>query len=238
MDTRKTYVDLFAPILALALLVTAGLIWQAARHFGREKELYVVAASLPSGEITQELLDQMELLPGCCGYRAMYCLDAELRLRSYSAQVQIRGVPLGEYPLTVIKSAGEKQLGTSPLLIVGESFFESLTDAQGHRISERQARVLEEQMCDLTAEITVTGADGGAEGTEAPRAAMFLGEAKEEGVYMDAQQMRNWMAVCGHNCAVRRVELTVRGQSNSKKAQESLQEAGFLTEDIYAGQAR
>lgn len=229
MRTRKTYVDLLAPFLLAAFFLTSWLSWQTAHRIERERAVYEIGLSLPSGEITSDLLLLMEQFPGFCGYQAMYCLDAEVRIGTYRAPAQIRGVEMADYPLTVVKSAGEKKLGAKPLLIVGEGFLETLTDAGGHAITQRQAQIIGQEA--QTQRVSLAFSDGGAFG-ERQMEAELLGFAAQDGVYMDAGQMKSWLSSLGYHCPVERAQLQIRGRKNSQDAFESLQNAGFEAEYV------
>lgn len=225
MSERKTYVDLFAPLLLAALFLLGRLCWQAAVRYAQERAVYTVSFSFPSGEITRALFEQMEDFPGFCGYRAMYSRTADIWIGPWHAAAKIRGVESDTYPLTVIWTAGEKRFGAKPLLIVGEDFFGGLKDAQDRTISERQARVLMETQAVQGVSLIVT--DEEADGSEKKTEAEILGTVREEGVYMEAGQMKEWMEASGFPCRITEAELHIRGRKNAEKACECLQEAGF-----------
>ncbi len=196
-----------------------------------------------SGLFSAEILKQIDALPGRCRRWALYCADMEIEIDKYHTAAELCGVELDEYPLTIVKSAGEKQTGIRPALIVGERFFEELSDEYGNPLSERQAEILKEQIGSLAVCLTVQGAvdvekstaaGGGAEGTltrnsrkDRPQDAEFLGIAEGDGVYMDADRMSHWFAQMGLPCEIRRVELEIQGEQNAQKAQDSLEKAGF-----------
>lgn len=232
MRTRRTYVDLFMPGVFVLFAVTVWLFWQTAVRMEREQAMYVVTASLSSGEITGELLLEMTKIPGFDSYQAMYCQETELHIGKYRAPAQIQGVNLSEYSLTAVSSAGEKKLGTKPLLILGENFLKSLQDEGGRTITERQAQVLAETINDQEVYLTVAGR--GTSGEARTAEADILGFVREDGVYMDAQQMRDYLTAQGLPCPVGRVQIYIKGQKNAANASESLQNAGFAAELIPA----
>lgn len=197
-----------------------------------------------SGTFSAEILEQMDALPGLRRRWALYCADVEIEIDKYHTDTELCGVEMSEYPLTVIQSTGERQTGTRPLLIAGKDFFGSLSDEYGNSISERQTEILKEQIGSLAVRLTVQEAAGagvsagrgeeddltGNKRNDRPQDAEFLGIAKESGLYMDAEQMRRWLAQLGLPCEIRRVELEIQGERNAQKAQGSLEKSGFLVE--------
>lgn len=233
MRERTSYLNGIRTLLPGILLLAGWLsvqLWQAEQ---REQALFRLSVSVPSGTISGEMMDQMDRLLGLQRRWAFFCADVEIRIDKYHAAAELWGVDQ-EYPLTVIKSAGEKQAASGPLLIIGEDFFDGLSDEYGNPISERQADLLEEQVSTLAVRISVQGAGdmGGnsaqdeGDGNRAQDAGI-LGIVREDGVYMDAEQMRRWLARMGLQCDIRHAELEIRGEQNARKAQKLLEEAGF-----------
>lgn len=226
MRRRKTYLDAFGPVMAGVFLLILWLVVCTVQAQQRRGALYTLEASLPKGRITEEVLLEMEKLPGFCGRSVCYGADAEITIGMYTGQAEILGVDLDAGILTPVLSAGEKPAGSRPLLIVGEDFFQSLKDAYGHAATQRQQEILKQQLGELEAQIAVEGA----EGKSIADTAQFLGMAKESGVYMDASLMRAWLDKWNLSCRIRRVSLVIRGLANAESAQESLYKAGFEAE--------
>ncbi len=194
-----------------------------------------------SGIFSAEILEQMDALPGLRRRWALYCADVEIEIDKYHTDTELCGVEMSEYPLNVIESTGEQQTGMRPLLIAGQDFFDSLSDEYGSPISERQTEILKEQIGSLAVRLAVQGAvdagvsaGGGGEddltgnkGNDRLQDAELLGIAKESGLYMDAEQMRRWLAQLELPCEIRRVELEIQGERNAQKAKGSLEKAGF-----------
>lgn len=219
----KTYTALSRPLCWAVLLMLGFLFSQMIRQELRDQAVYELTASLPEGELTEELLSQMEKLPGFCSRAVLFCTDAVIRVDSYSASVQIRGIDLASCPLNVTRSAGKKAKGSRPLLVVGEGFFAGLSDEYGKPISDRQAELLAQRLDTLTAQVVVEGQDSGSE-TE------FLAIVEGEGIYMDAEQMRLWLGQQGMTAHAGMVELKIRGEKNAARAEETLEGAGLLVE--------
>lgn len=245
---RRTYLDLFRPLLACAAAAAVFLSAQILRDQLKMREICRITVTMPSGTIPAEILPQIDALPGLRGRWAMYGADVQLQIGSYSAAAEVWGVELSAYPLTIMESAGEKRNGTSPLLIAGEHFFEGLSDEYGYSISERQAGKLKSQIASLTAKLKLpdagspgtaaySGAGADAVGTDEMTRqdirsydAEFLGITEEDGLYMDAAQMERWLTQIGIPCEIRRVELAIRGTENARTACDALLKAGFLCE--------
>lgn len=215
------------PLLTGAFLLILWLAVCTARAQYRTQALCTLKAELPGAEITEELLRQMEKLPGFESRSICYGADAGIRVGMYTAQARILGVDLNAGLLTPVLSAGKKAAGSRPLLIVGEDFLSGLTDEHGYAITERQRDILKEQLGELEARLTL---DGAPEGKTAEDTAQFLGIVKESGVYMDAGLMKAWLQKWNLPCRISCVKITVRGSANAESAQECLREAGFEVE--------
>ncbi len=263
MPQRTTYLNGIRPLLVGLLLLAGWLsvqLWQAG---AREQALFRISVTVSpaesggyaasgsfgqsgqssqSGEFSGEILKRMDSLPGLRRRWALYCADVEIEIDRYHTAAELFGIELDEYPLTIVKSAGEKQAGLRPTLIVGEGFFDRLSDEYGNPISERQAKILKEQIAFLAVRLALQGAAGatgiskgveekdvraGGRGKDVFQDAEFLGVAEGDGIYMDADRMCRWLAQMGLPCEIRRVELEIQGERNVQKAQESLEKAGF-----------
>ncbi len=266
MPRKESYLNYIKPLLVGLFLLAGWLAAQLWKADMREQELFRIAVTAPSaqsgasapsgsflragrsGEFSEAGLEQIDYLPGLRRRWAIYCADVELCIDKYRTSAQLYGVELSEYPLTIIKSAGERQTGTRPLLIAGDGLFNSLSDEYGNLISKRQAEILREQIGSLAVCLDVRGVAGagegvpagggeedslpGGEGTDRSQAAGFLGIAGEDGLYMDADLMKRWLAQLELPCEIRRVELEIRGERNLQKAQENLEKAGLSVERL------
>lgn len=255
MPRRITYLNYILPVFAGLFLLVGWLsvrLWKAG---AKEQALFRLSVSASAGQMgtfassgasgifSAEILKQIDALPGLCRRWALYCADVEIEIDKYHTAAELCGIEMSEYPLTIVKSAGGKQTGIRPALIVGEHFFEGLSDEYGNPISERQAEILKEQIGYLAVCLTVQGAvdagksiavGSGAEETltrnswkDRLQDAELLGIAEGDGVYMDADRMSRWFAQMGLPCEIRRVELKIQGEQNAQKAQDSLEKAGF-----------
>ena len=260
MPQRTTYLNGIRPLLVGLLLLAGWLsvqLWQAG---AREQALFRISVTVSpaesggyaasgsfgqsgqssqSGEFSGEILKRMDSLPGLRRRWAFYCADVEIEIDRYHTAAELFGIELDEYPLTIVKSAGEKQAGLRPTLIVGEGFFDRLSDEYENPISERQAKILKEQIASLAVRLAVQDVAGvgesggeagyvtGNKGKDVFQDAEFLGIAEGDGIYMDADRMNRWLAQMGLPCEIRRVELEIQGERNVQKAQQSLEKAGF-----------
>lgn len=238
----RTYLNLGRPLLWCVMFLIVWLPLRMWRTQQQEQEIYRVSVSSPSGTFSEELLRQMDDLPGLRRRWAFYCVNADIRVDTYSLSAEIWGVELSEYPLTILKSAGRKNIGIKPALIVGWDFFDGLTDESGLPVSERQSALLASQISSISAQVTVHAsarmdgnfADGqdGFSGQEKDLVcdAEFLGIARESIVCMEAAQMKRWLGQAGLPCGISHVELEIQGEDNAGKAQESLQKAGMTAD--------
>ncbi len=266
---RSTYLTYIRALLVGLLLLAGWLslqLWQTERQ---EQALFRLTVSAPSAQtgtsaasglfrrtgrfetFSAEILEQMDAFPGLRRRWALYGADVELCIDRYHADTELYGAALSEYPLTILKSAGERRTGMQPLLIAGQDFLGSLSDEYGNLISERQTKILKEQIDSLAVRLAVrggvdteidnaignggTGNMSGDRGDRRFQDAKFLGIVEEDGLYMDADQMRRWLAQLGLPCEIRRVILEIQGGQNAQKAQKSLEKAGFHVERRTAG---
>lgn len=222
MAARKSYIFLF-PLL---LVLIAGLIlWQAGgmiKERRKEEQIWLVTAEKPEGEISQEELFTMKEFSGLENIWTVIQTEAEMKVKSYMISIAVQGVDLTTYPIKTVRSAGKKTQGAKLLLAVGEDFFEQMKDESGMSVSERQAKVLMEEVGDLKAELRLNPeeADIGA----------FLGVVEGNGVYMGQEEMKQWLSAKGIHPGVSKVCMEIRGEKRAERAIESLEKAGFLAE--------
>lgn len=142
-------------LLSCAVLLLLFLFWQLIIGQREEEKPVRIMAELPSQEMTRELFLEIQDFPGLLHCWAVYSAQAEIRIGRYQASAEILGVDLSTWPLKIKKSAGKKRLGTAPLLVAGEDFFQGLSDEYGVRITKRQAQVFQETLETLDVEITL-----------------------------------------------------------------------------------
>ena len=207
-------------------------LWQGKNLVMEEKEerqIWQVWAELPEGEITEKILKSMKKFPGV--ERLWTVLETEISVsaKEYRGSSSLQGVDLKDYPLTVIQSAGKKNLGNIPLLAVGEDFFQQLQDVGENPVSKRQQVILRENLSSLVVEIQVLP-EGEQEEEAESIPGEFLGVVKERGIYMEQEQMRQWLENQGIHPRLRKICLKIRGKTNVKQAEQSLAQAGFTVE--------
>lgn len=242
MKFWKWYGKLYCRLLFAAAALLVFLAWQLGEAQGREQTPVLLMAELPEGEITAELLAQMEELPGFKKRWLLYEKSCEIRVGRYRAEASVTGVDFSEYPLTVVASAGEKTVGSVPPLVVGDTFFSQLTDENGKAITERQAEILRETFAEqritlqadakqnvvsAAASARMAEATGTSGQVSAGESAELLAIVKEEGVYMDASMMRRWLQGKGERPKAAGVMLEIRGEGNAETVREIMEKAGF-----------
>lgn len=224
MRGRKYWLFLIVPFLAAILL----LMWQIGNmtaEIRSENRVWRVQAELSDREITEEMLRSMGKFPGLLKLWTVFEAEVAVSVKEYTGTVSLQGVEFGEYPLTVVKSAGKKEMGSVPLLAAGENFFELLQDSGGNSVSKRQKEILRENLGALEVQLQVgTTENGYKNGGE------FLGTVKEEGLYMDQEQMRQWLGNQGLPPRIGKVCMEIRGRMSMEKIQQCLEEAGFTVE--------
>lgn len=228
MKGKKRFIIWMFPFFAAFLF----LLWQGKNLVMEEKEeqqIWQVWAELPEGEITEKILKSMKKFPGV--ERLWTVLDTEISVsvKEYRGSSSLQGVDLKDYPLTVIQSAGKKNLGNIPLLAVGEDFFQQLQDVGENPVSKRQQVILRENLSSLVVEIQVLP-EGEQEEEAESIPGEFLGVVKERGIYMEQEQMRQWLENQGIHPRLRKICLKIRGKTNVKQAEQSLAQAGFTVE--------
>lgn len=149
------YKYLSALLLSCTVLLLLFLFGQLLSEQRNEQKSVRMMASLPSQDITRELYLKIQDFPGLVHCWAVYGAQAEIRIGSYQASAEILGIDLSAWPLKITKSAGKKRLGSAPLLVAGEGFFQSLADEYGSPVTKRQAQVFQEKAGTLDVEITL-----------------------------------------------------------------------------------
>lgn len=216
------------PFFAAALF----LLWQGKNLVMEEKEeqqVWQVWAELPEGEITEKMLKSMKKFPGVERLWTVLETEISVSVKEYRGSFSLQGVDLKDYPLTVIQSAGKKNLGNIPLLAVGEVFFQQLQDVGENPVSKRQQVVLRENLSSLVVEIQVLP-EGEQEEEAESIPGEFLGVVKERGIYMEQEQMRQCLENQGIHPRLGKICLKIRGKTNVKQAEQSLAQAGFTVE--------
>lgn len=191
MKGKKRFIIWMFPFFAAFLF----LLWQGKNLVMEEKEeqqIWQVWAELPEGEITEKILKSMKKFPGVERLWTVLETEISVSVKEYRGSSSLQGVDLKDYPLTVIQSAGKKNLGNIPLLAVGEDFFQQLQDVGENPVSKRQQVILRENLSSLVVEIQVLP-EGEQEEEAESIPGEFLGVVKERGIYMEQEQMRQWL---------------------------------------------
>lgn len=228
MKGKKRFIIWMFPFFAAALF----LLWQGKNLVMEEKEeqqVWQVWAELPEGEITEKMLKSMKKFPGVERLWTVLETEISVSVKEYRGSFSLQGVDLKDYPLTVIQSAGKKNLGNIPLLAVGEDFFQQLQDVGENPVSKRQQVVLRENLSSLVVEIQVLP-EGEQEEEAESIPGEFLGVVKERGIYMEQEQMRQCLENQGIHPRLGKICLKIRGKTNVKQAEQSLAQAGFTVE--------
>lgn len=228
MKGKKRFIIWMFPFFAAALF----LLWQGKNLVMEEKEeqqVWQVWAELPEGEITEKMLKSMKKFPGVERLWTVLETEISVSVKEYRGSSSLQGVDLKDYPLTVIQSAGKKNLGNIPLLAVGEDFFQQLQDVGENPVSKRQQVVLRENLSSLVVEIQVLP-EGEQEEEAESIPGEFLGVVKERGIYMEQEQMRQCLENQGIHPRLGKICLKIRGKTNVKQAEQSLAQAGFTVE--------
>lgn len=235
MKGKKRYIIWMFPFLAAFVF----LLWQG-KHLvteaKMEQQIWQVWAELSQGEITEEMLKSMKKFSGVERLWTVLETEVTVSVKEYTGSSSLQGVALADYPLTVIQSAGEKNLGNTPLLAAGEDFFQQLQDAGENPVSKRQQATLKENLSSLEAKIQVLSEGESEEGAEST-SGEFLGVVKESGLYMEQEQMRQWLKEQGIHPRLGKVCLKIRGKTNAEQAEKSLTQAGFTVEKECARQS-
>ncbi|MCD8397979.1 MAG: hypothetical protein LUD12_12510 [Lachnospiraceae bacterium] len=243
MTKRKPGKRKYLPFVSAVVFVTgiaAALIFllaQFALEQWQERQTYLLSARMPSQEITTELCTSMSRFAGFEELWTVMESEVTLTVGDWQISTTLMGVDLETFPFTLVRSAGEKKLGSAPLLLAGEEIFNTMTDANGTAITTRQSKILTESMESLTAQIVLeasnlassSGSAGNSDGSGYTSAdtAEFLGLVSGDGLYMDAAQMRTWLAGHGSSASVHLVWLQIKGKGNAETAEKSLTDAGF-----------
>lgn len=230
MYHRKTYLNFFLPAVLCGIYLIVRLFGQIIHEQRQEQTLYLLNAEVSSGEIPEEILEEMTELPGFC--RMWMCLSAEVEifLDDYHSGGKLTGVDLESYPMKITGSGGQKAVGTKPLMVIGEDFLKGMKDQNEKTISTRQAEILTENIGTMKIALKPeeeAGKEGAEKGKKGAHEAEILGITKGGGLYMDAARMRTWLSDRGIFAGISGVCMEIRGKSHSRSAKKSLEEAGF-----------
>lgn len=206
--------------LLTAITVAALLFYQLIRVQRKENQTIYITAEYEKGDVTREQLEKIQQFPGLSHIWTALSVQTSLSVEGYRGTAVLLGVNLETYPVSVLVSAGEKRMGDTPLLLVGEDFLAGLTDEAGGSVTERQKKILRAQMDSLEAELTF-------EENKETVTAQFLGIVSGSELYMDADQLRTMCERANLYCSCRRICLEISGSQNAEKAKESLTKAGF-----------
>lgn len=183
--------------------------------------MYLLTAEVPVGEISGEVLEEIQEFSGFCRMWMSLTEEVEISVEDYKSGGKLEGVDLISYPMKIIKSGGQKVLGTKPRLVLGEDFLKGMTDKNGRKISARQAEKLMENVEVLTPKLKI-------DGEKEEKESEVLGIAEGGGVYADAVQMRTWLSGEEGSAGISRICMEIRGKSHVSSARECLEEAGFI----------
>lgn len=248
MTKQKPNKRKYLPFVSATVLIVGAvaalifLLAQFALEQWQERQTYILSAHLSSQEITTELCTSMSRITGFEKLWTVMETEITLMVEDWQISTTLMGVDLETFPFTTVRSAGEKNLGSVPLLLAGEEIFNRMTDPNGTAITVRQSKILTESMESLTAQIILedsniagdSGASGDsdASGNTSAETAEFLGLVSGDGLYMDADQMRSWLSGHGSSVSVHLVCLQIKGKSNAKTAEKSLTDSGFQINNL------
>lgn len=224
MSRRKTYLVLFFPIVLLAAGAIFRQIYMMGKEMKQEKQSWDLTMESAFGEIPEEILQTMCEFPGLEEIWTVIQMEVTVKIDDYSTQAVVQGVDLSGYPLEVVQSCGKKSMGTHPLFAAGEEFFDQLQDRNGGKISERQKKILMENLEEMKAEVSLGDIDYSEDMGE------FLGIVKGGSLYMDQEQMKQWLTAKGLQPRVTKVCMRIRGKGRAEKVQSDLEKAGYSSE--------
>lgn len=227
---RKSYLRYYPLLTLLMFFLVIGLPAVILYMEKEDEKCWLVTARVAAGSISQEELSAMTGFSGLETLWPVVQENVRLSLNGYFASVTLNGVDLQSYPLSVICSAGRKQQGDTPLLVLGEEALQSLQDQQGHPMGERQQALLMQELAEqklylLPAEAE-TDPDESPEQTQGEEGEI-LALTKGDGGYMDRNQMERWLKRQGKTPVIRAAHLQIRGKEAALLAQTTLEKAGY-----------
>lgn len=227
MKNKKRFGILLLPVF-LAIVWLLWLLGGMIKEGKKAENLWLVEAESPQGDIPETALADMEKIQGL--EKAWMVLEKEVRIQveDYYLDTTIQGVDFDTFPLTVVESAGKKNQGTMPLLAVGEGFFSELKDDREKPASKRQREILRKNLETLEIKLQISSEEE-EEGfsQKGETSGEILGLVKENGFYMETEQMNQWLNAQGTSGERKKVLLQIRGDHRAKQAENSLIKAGF-----------
>ena len=203
----------FLILLAAAALTLSGILLG---KFSREEKIFQEQEALNGIVYDEAFLEAAAKLPGIQSVTPVVSLPVHLQVKEYSMDTDFLGVELTDFHYEAEK-ASDAALGRTPALLIGKEALFSLADANGHTISEKRLSQLLEEYQELT--LTASFSER-PEQTFSCRAAAVLKEPADR-IYVSIDQAKTLAEQYGQPFSIREVLLTVKGETNFRKAKES-----------------
>lgn len=194
---KRSYLRWFAAAAVFPLLAAVWLLLGLVKEQMEAEKTWLVTGEVRDREISSRELKTMQDFPGLEQLWTVIREETVLALDGFQVSADLSGVDLESYPLTVIRSGGEKYRGKKPLLAVGKDIFSNLQDESGKPCGERQRELFWQTLGELEPEIALAGGGTEEEGLAEPEKEQregtrgeFLASVEGEGIYMDQEQMK------------------------------------------------
>ena len=203
----------FLVLLAAAALTLSGILLG---KFSREEKIFQEQAALNGIVYDETFLEEAAKLPGIQSVEPVVSLPVQLKVGEYSVETELLGVELTNLHYQAEK-ASDTALGRTPALLIGKEAFFGLVDANGHAISEKRLGQLLEEYQELSITASFSNRP---EQTFSCRAAAVLKEPADK-IYFSIDQAKTLAEQYGQPFSIKEVLLTVKGETNFRKAKES-----------------
>lgn len=210
---KKSWLILPVFLGAIALSLLAVLLGK----FSREEKIFQEQIPLNGLTYDEAFLKEAEKLPGIQSVTPVVPLAVHLSMEEYSMDTELFGVELADFQYQA-EQASDTALGRTPVLLIGKEALSALSDSNGHRISEKRLNQLLEGYQDLV--LTVSFQER-PEQTFPCRVAAILKEPADR-ICFSIDQAKTLAEQYGQPFSVKEILLTVKGETNFRKAKESV----------------
>lgn len=181
---------------------------------GGEDEIFQDQISLGGMKYDEELLSEAAKLPGIRSLFPILELNVRLKVGDYTKDTVLLGVDLEELSYQA-KASREIAVGTNPVLLLGEKSLASLSDINGHAISEDQQKKYLEDYENLEIFLSFPTENG-----ERWLPCVIAGVLKTpaEDIYLPYTQAQSLGQEYGLDLSIGKALLTIKGKANREQA--------------------
>lgn len=188
--------------------------------FSREEKIFQEQIPLNGITYDEDFLKEAEKLPGIQSVTPVALLTVHLSMEEYAMDTELFGVELADFQYQA-EQVSATALGRTPVLLIGKEALSAFSDSNGHRISEKRLNQLLEGYQDL---ILTASFPERPEQTFSCRVAAILKEPADR-ICFSIDQAKTLAEQYSQPFSIKEILLTVKGETNFRKAKESFSAA-------------